>query len=216
MHKICTQLPPVEPATPEATNNVSRIDWPALVAGIASGDDAATLRFWRMLQRGIKYYLLKQLPLADAEDALSETFQAVIVAVRRGCLIQPAALLGFARTVAQRLVAANIGHAMIARQREGDPDAAYAAPDSRHNPEKEAILNERAAMVREVIGALQPRDREIIQRSFIEEQPKEQIMAAMRLSETQLRLIKSRAKGKLAAIERRIEQRRVGAARLAA
>jgi DNA-directed RNA polymerase specialized sigma subunit len=55
----------------------------------------------------------------------------------------------------------------------------------------------KAKLMKQALGSLQTREREILLRFYIQEQTQEQIRAEMNLTETQYRLLKSRSKQKL-------------------
>jgi RNA polymerase sigma factor (sigma-70 family) len=75
--------------------------------------------------------------------------------------------------------------------------------DRKHNPEQEAIIREKSQLMRSSLQALSERDRDILVRFYLKEQPQEQICQEMSLSETQFRLLKSRAKAKFGEIGRK-------------
>jgi DNA-directed RNA polymerase specialized sigma subunit len=54
--------------------------------------------------------------------------------------------------------------------------------------------------MRVVLASLSPRDRNILERFYLQEQTQEQICEEMSLSETQFRLLKSRAKARFGEI----------------
>lgn len=58
------------------------------------------------------------------------------------------------------------------------------------------MLRQRIGLIRQVLGELSERDREILTRFYIDEQSQDQICSQMGLTETQFRLLKSRAKAR--------------------
>ena len=68
--------------------------------------------------------------------------------------------------------------------------------DKNQNPEQEAIARQRAMLMKSALEALSKRDRDILIRFYLKEQSQEQICHDMQLTETQFRLLKSRAKAK--------------------
>jgi RNA polymerase sigma factor (sigma-70 family) len=68
--------------------------------------------------------------------------------------------------------------------------------DPRGNPEDAAIFHQRNELIQKVLRELGMRDREILTRFYLQEESQEQICVEMRLSETQFRLLKSRAKAR--------------------
>jgi DNA-directed RNA polymerase specialized sigma24 family protein len=63
-------------------------------------------------------------------------------------------------------------------------------------PDESVNRIERASIVRRALSLLPPRHREILIRFYVWEQRAETIMAEMKLSDTQFRLLKSRAKAR--------------------
>lgn len=126
----------------------------------------------------------------------------MVEAIRRGELRDPARLPGYIRTVVRHLIATHIGRQVQTRQREVSIDCAAEAGDTRANPEVAAAAQERAEMMREFLLGLSERDREVLTRFYLLEQTKPQICLEMGLTETQFRLLKSRAKARFARLAR--------------
>jgi len=68
--------------------------------------------------------------------------------------------------------------------------------DRKRNPEEKAIGRQNEDLMVQVLCSMSTRDREILTRFYLHEQSQEQICAEMGLSETQFRLLKSRAKAR--------------------
>ncbi len=176
------------------------VDWESLVAQIKAGDDAGMEQLYKLFSRGIRYYLCRQLGPQELEDKVHDTFLIVVNAIKRGDLREPERLMGFVRTVVRRQVAAYIETAVTTRRDQMDLETGVAVADKKQNPEQEAIGREKAALMKSALEALSQRDREILVRFYLKEQPQEQICREMDLSETQFRLLKSRAKAKFGEI----------------
>ena len=67
------------------------------------------------------------------------------------------------------------------------------------NPEQKAIHEEKAGIMLKVLRGISARDREILTRFYLYEQTQEQICEEMNLTDTQFRLLKSRAKARFGA-----------------
>jgi RNA polymerase sigma factor (sigma-70 family) len=102
--------------------------------------------------------------------------------------------MGFIRTVVRRQVAAHIENVVQSRREQMDLESGSLLADSQVDPEENAIVKEKAELMEKVLRGLSHRDREILTRFYLDEQPQEQICKEMKLSETQFRLLKSRAK----------------------
>ncbi len=77
------------------------------------------------------------------------------------------------------------------------------------NPEQAAIKKENEYIARKMLQSIAPRDRELLIRFYLEEQPAQQICDEMGLTETQFRLLKSRAKARFGALGKRNVMRRL-------
>lgn len=194
---IPTDQTPGIPASSETfQTRFSAEEWRALVEQIQAGDDAGLERLYKLFGRGIRFYLCRQLGPQELDDKVHDTFLIVVNAIQRGDLREPERLMGFARTVVQRQVAAYIDDAVRARNREIELETGIQVSDRARNPEQQAIDAEKTALMSDVLSELSERDREILVRFYLKEQPQEQICREMSLTETQFRLLKSRAKEK--------------------
>lgn len=179
---------PLEPA------NSSPLNLRALVERIRQGEAAAMEELYQVFGRGVRYYLCRQLGPQELEDKVHDIFVIVVQAIRRGELREPERLMGFIRTVMRRQVAAHINLAVHNRREQLDLELGVSLADQSIDPEESAIVRQKAKLMEVVLSGLSARDREILTRFYLYEQPQEQICREMQLTETQFRLLKSRAK----------------------
>ena len=102
--------------------------------------------------------------------------------------------MGYVRTVVRRQVAAHIDQVVHNRRETMELEDGVRLADVRNNPEQIAIVDEEADLMVQVLRTISRRDREILVRFYLQEQSQERICEEMGLSETQFRLLKSRAK----------------------
>ena len=178
----------------------SPVEWGILVAQIKTGQEAGMEQLYKLFSRGIRYYLCRQLGPQELEDKVHDTFLIVVNAIRRGDLREPERLMGFVRTVVRRQVAAYIEQAVHSRREQADLETGITVADRKQNPEQEAMIRQKAELMESALLALSDRDREILVRFYLKEQPQDQICREMDLTETQFRLLKSRAKAKFGEI----------------
>lgn len=183
-------------------NLAIEIDPAEYVEQIRQGDPAGIETLCQRFYRGIRFLLMRQLGREEAEDRAHDAILIVVQAIRRGELRDPARLRGYIRTVVRRLVATHIGRQVQTRQREAGIESAAEAGDTRANPEVAAAAQERSEIMREFLLGLSVRDREVLTRFYLLEQTKPQICREMGLTETQFRLLKSRAKARFARLVR--------------
>ncbi|MBN9662664.1 MAG: sigma-70 family RNA polymerase sigma factor [Acidobacteria bacterium] len=177
--------------------------WTALVERIHDGDNRAMEELYRIFSRGVRYYLCRHLGPQELDDKVHDTFLIVVQAIQSGGLREPERLMGFVRTVVRRQVAAFIDDAVQSRRDFADLEMGGRVADGRQNPEQRAIQDEKTDLMVRVLRGISRRDREILTRFYLYEQPQEQICVEMSLSETQFRLLKSRAKARFGELGRR-------------
>jgi RNA polymerase sigma factor (sigma-70 family) len=179
------------------------VDWLDLVQRIHQGEEAGMEELYKLFARGIRYYLCRQLGPQELDDKVHDTFLIVVQAIRRGELREPERLMGFVRTVVRRQVAAHIDQVVHSRREELSMDVGVRIADRRRNPEQAAVFHQKVEFMLEVLANLSERDREILTRFYLQEESQEQICEEMHISETQFRLLKSRAKARFGEIGKR-------------
>ena len=186
--------------------------WVALVDRIRSGKIDGMEELYQLFSRGIRFYLCRQLGPQELDDKVHDTFVVVVLAIRRGELREPERLMGFVRTIVRRQVAAHIDKVVHNRREQAEFDTTIRVPDPRGNPEETAIFRQRIGLIRQVLAELSDRDREILTRFYVDEQGQDQICSEMALTETQFRLLKSRAKARFGELgKKKLTQRTIPA-----
>ncbi len=174
------------------------VNWVDLVAGVERGEDRSMAELYRIFGRGIRFFLCRQLGYQEVDDKVHDTFLIVVQAIQRGDLREPERLMGFVRTVVRRQVAGYIDKTVHSRREEVQFEVSGAIADHRSNPEQSLVFHQKVALMKSVLLELGEKDREVLTRFYLKEQTQEKICGDMDLSETQFRLLKSRAKARLA------------------
>jgi RNA polymerase sigma-70 factor, ECF subfamily len=186
--------------------------WAQLVERIRFSQTDGMAELYHLFSKGVRFYLCRQLGIQELDDKVHDIFVVVVQAIRRGELREPERLMGFVRTVVRRQVAAHIDKAVQARREQMDLDASARVPDPNGNPEEAAIFNQKEDLVRRILAELSSRDREILTRFYLDEESQEEICAVMILTETQFRLLKSRAKSRFGELgKKKLAQRPLNA-----
>src|SRR5205085_9543473 len=180
----------------EPISGLPQVNWPELVERIQRGDESGMEELYAIFGRGIRFFLCRQLGPQELDDKVHDTFLIVVQAIQRGDLREPDRLMGFVRTVVRRQVAAYIDTVVHSRREELDIEMGGRVPDRRHNPEQTMVSRQKIELMKSVLRELCERDREILTRFYLHEQTQEQICDDMDLSDTQFRLLKSRAKAR--------------------
>src|SRR5579884_946001 len=193
---------------PDAGSDEPRLgDWTGLVTRIQTGDSLAMEELYQIFSRGIRFHLCRQLGPQELDDKVHDTFLIVLQAIQRGELREPDRLMGFVRTIVRRQVAAYIDELVQTRKETGAVSADDRIPDSRRNPEQNIVFRQKIELMKSILRGLGDRDREILTRFYIYEQTQEQICEDLQLTDTQFRLLKSRAKARFGTLGRRKLQR---------
>jgi RNA polymerase sigma-70 factor (ECF subfamily) len=174
-----------------------------LVERIRAVETDGMEELYLLFSRGIRFYLCRQLGPQEFDDKVHDTFVLVVQAIRRGELREPERLMGFVRTIVRRQVAAHIDRVVHIRRDHLDLETSARVADPNGNPEQAAMFRQRTELIQRVLGEMVDRDREILTRFYLEEEGQNQICSEMALTETQFRLLKSRAKARFGELGRK-------------
>jgi RNA polymerase sigma-70 factor (ECF subfamily) len=170
--------------------------WSGLVERIRTGDPSGMEELYGVFSKGVRFYLWRQLGPQDLDDKVHDVFLIITQSIQKGELREPERLMGYVRTIVRRQVAAHIDTAVQARRNQAGLDAGLCLSDHHPDPERSAIDRQNAELAMRILSSLSKRDREVLIRFYLKEQPPGQICREMDLTETQFRLIKSRAKAR--------------------
>ncbi|HWB83387.1 MAG TPA: sigma-70 family RNA polymerase sigma factor [Bryobacteraceae bacterium] len=187
----------------EADGNPTDPSWPDLVQRIQMGDPSGMEDLYHIFSKGIRFFLCRQLGPQDLDDKVHDVFLIVAQAIRKGDLREPERLMGYVRTVVRRQIAAHIDDAVQTRRKQADLDAGMVLSDRRPDPEHAAINRQNLDLALRILNSIPKRDREILIRFYLQEQSAERICREMKLTSTQFRLIKSRAKARFGELGKR-------------
>jgi len=112
------------------------------------------------------------------------------------------------RTIVRRQVAAHIETAVRSRRCHRPIEQLLSLSDHSPDPERCVIARESHDVAMRVLNGLPQRDRDVLIRFYLREQTAEEICTELGLTETQFRLIKSRAKARYGKLGQRRMARR--------
>jgi len=190
--------------------DVREPSWSRLVDRIKAGDPAGMEQLYAVFVKGVRFFLWRQLGPQDLDDKVHDVFLIITQSIKRGELRDPERLMGYVRTVVRRQVAAHIDSAVHARRNHQALDPALTLSDHQPDPERRAIEKENQDVALRMLAGLPKRDREVLIRFYLQEQSAEEICRDLNLTETQFRLIKSRAKARYGELGRRRFSQRSG------
>ena len=194
----------------EPTTNFADPPWSGLVEQIRNGNSSALEQMYHIFSTGIRFYLCRQLGPQDLDDRVHDVFLIIVQSIQKGELREPERLMGYVRTIVRRQVAAQIDDNVKARRNQADLEFGMALSDRHPNPERSAIEHQNEELAMRILNSLPKRDREVLARFYLEEQPADRICHEMGLTETQFRLVKSRAKARFGKLGRTRFSRHVG------
>ena len=192
-----------EPFESQNAQTVTEPVWADVVDRIRRGDPTGMEKLYQTFSKGIRFLLYRQLGSRDLDDKVHDIFLIVAQSIRKGDLREPERLMGYVRTIVRRQVAAHIEEAVQSRRNQADLDGTIVLSDRSPDPERGAIERQKEELAMRVLNSIAKRDREILIRFYLDEQTPEQICSAMNLTDTQFRLIKSRAKARFGELGKR-------------
>src|SRR5579871_3584382 len=175
----------------------------ALVDRVHRGDPSGMEELYQLFSKGIRFYLCRHLGPQDLDDRVHDLFLIIIQSIQRGDLREPERLMGYVRTIVRRQVAAHIENMVQARRNQTDLEYGLGLTDLGPNPERRVINEQNLALAMSILNSLHKREREVLMRFYLKEQTADQICSDMDLTETQFRLIKSRAKARFGELGKR-------------
>lgn len=190
-------------ASPPGTPPPAMDEWTLLVARVQKGDPDALTELYQIFGRGVRFFMFRQLGPQDIDDRVHDAFLVVVQAIQKGELRDPARLMGFVRTIVRRQVATRIDHLVQTRREQVALEQGPVIADRRNTPEEQAMGSQQVQVMLDVLNTMSARDRGILTRFYLKEQSQEQICTEMDLTDTQYRLLKSRAKARFGDLGRR-------------
>ena len=176
--------------------------WACIVQRIQAGDAAAEEELYQVFSRGIRFQLCRRLGPQDLEDRLHDIFMIITQSIRNGELREPERLMGYVRTIMRRQMAEHIEGLVQSRRRKRSLDLGPPLRDQRPSPERRIIEKQTITVALGLLDCMNLRDREILVRFYLREQNPAQICRDMSLTQTQFRLLKSRAKARFGILGR--------------
>jgi len=171
-------------------------DYSSLVRRIIDGDAAAEAELVAHFKDPVFHIIRRNASNASLVDDFSQdTFLTVIRKIRNGDLKQPESLGFFVAGVARNHT---IEQMRVMRRRAGeDLEHAERVPDPAPNQLDKLQASKEFAEIREVIGELRPRYKELLLRYYINEEPKQAICTGLGLTSEQFDGVLHRARKRL-------------------
>jgi RNA polymerase sigma-70 factor (ECF subfamily) len=184
----------------------------SLCLRVAAGEIAATEELYSLIGRTVRAKLIREFG-PDCEDVHHNIYIDIVAAIQSGSIRHPGLLLPYICTVVRRRRADLIGSKLRGREMP-DEVSQHTCTAARADEIMESA--ERRAIVRTAVMRLPAPQRDIIQRFYYEDQPREAVIEATGMTENQFRLGKSRSIVKLRQHVEKISVPKLGAFNLKA
>ena len=172
-----------------------------LVARIAAGDSGAENEFAVRYLRGIRTLVRRHARTADpiVDDLVQEVLQHVLCRLREGALRDAGALPAYVRSAVVFTTTAEYRR----RGRRGEESLGddFDPPGDEPEPSELVEQHQTRACVKLLLAELPtPRDREVLRRFYLDEQPKSAVCAALQIDESHFHRVVFRARERLRAL----------------
>jgi hypothetical protein len=206
-----TAVAHIDQATEEnvATSGYHSSEWDLLIAQVKAGEDIGREQLFKVFSRAVRYYLCCRGAQQELEHKIHDMVLIVVEAIQRGDIRDSELLIPFIRRVAHKHLETYIAQTM---QNDGsltDVGGGTTVAMRKEEPQWDAITLQKAALMKQVLSCLSQRDRDILDRFYLQEQNSEHLCGEMCVTETQFRLLKSRVKVKFEELTRKLSNKAV-------
>jgi len=175
----------------------------SLVAAIAGGGDLQDEIYLRYRRPLMQVFLQRRIDRDAAQDLLQRTFLQAIKKIRAEGLDDPSNLGGYLYRTACKLATA-YWRGELSRRHESDGELLSNLQDDSLSLEESLDHDLQAKCVRDLMAKLPvARDREVLERFYLREEPRVAIRESMRLTELQFNQVLWRARQRFAEILRK-------------
>lgn len=175
----------------------------SLVAAVASGSSLQDQLFVRYRRPLLQVFLQRNIDRDAAEDLLQRAFLQVVKKIRTEGLDDPDNLRGYLYRTASKMAAA-YWRGELARRYENDREVLANVEDDALTLEERVDHEQLARHVRDLMDHLPlERDREVLERLYLREEPRTQIRESLKLTELQFNQVLWRARQRFGDILRR-------------
>jgi RNA polymerase sigma factor (sigma-70 family) len=198
---LLKRMSPPTAAEDERSNSSASIhpDYASLVRRIIAGDATAETELVALYKDRILHIILRITNNTSlVEDFSQDTFLIVITKIKNGDVKKPESLGSFVASVARNHAIEQMR--VIRRRASEDLEHADQVPDPSPSLLEQLQTSEKKDEIREVIGQLIPRDKALMLRFYIIEEPKEVICADLGLTSAQFDRVLHRARNRFGAL----------------
>jgi RNA polymerase sigma-70 factor (ECF subfamily) len=179
------------------------VDWPELLNRVKQNEAGAAEELYSLISKGMLFFLSRNMPWHFAQERMHDSFMKVLKAIQDGRIEDARAFPGYLRTVVKRQYFDHLRTSVNATDCSDELVVNSLTSKAKDNPDSLLEVQQQSTLMAEVLRSMHPKRREILNRFYILEQSPEYICTKMKLTETQYRLLKSRAKAEFGERERK-------------
>jgi RNA polymerase sigma factor (sigma-70 family) len=186
-------------------NSVAYVQYGELARAVRAQSAGAAERLYQLLGPRLRNLFARELgPIGLLEDCVHDVFLSVFTAITAGRLHEPERLMGFVAVIARR----RLSHYTISKRLGRDNCGIDECPPEQLGTacslDEDLFSETKHAMLRRAMDCLTGGEKDLLERIYFQEHERASICAELKLTETQFRLRKSRAKLKLVKIAREL------------
>jgi RNA polymerase sigma-70 factor, ECF subfamily len=172
--------------------------WSSIVDRIRSADPVGMEELYARFEKDVRTCVSQQLGPQQVDDRVYDILLAITHRIRSGEIQESERFMPCVKALVRRQA-----DELADQSTQLNVDTIADLMDQRSDPEGQTIENQVHDEALRTLRRLPQRDQEVLRRFYIEEQSAAEICRVLQLSETQFRLIKSRAKASFLEIGRR-------------
>lgn len=179
-----------------------------LITRIRAGDTSAMEEVYQTLLPGLRWMIRRSLGPQDTDDVVNDVFCTAFQMINNGAVREPERLPGYVWGIARIQIVKYIRSRVVRRERESELESGGCKADRQPSPEEVVRVNEVRAVAREALKGLPERYHEVLVRFYLKHQSSGEICRDLKLTPTQFRLTKSRAKSRFGRLGKQILSRK--------
>lgn len=185
-------------------------DYRSLLEGLYADSPAAWDEFYQLVLN-FRPTLVGHVPSHEIQDCLHDLFLLMVPPIRQRWIQDPERLAGYIKRIVNCCLYRRSQRKKRQRMGTLTTNGWQIVRDTQPGPEEQVLENERLQLQNAVRRKLNPSEREILDRFYVQEQGEEQICREMGLTFNQYRNRKSRAKQKAVRLMQQCVQTRSSA-----
>jgi RNA polymerase sigma factor (sigma-70 family) len=167
-----------------------------IVDDISAGDRKREATLIELIEPGLRRMIRSKIEWYDVDDVVQEVLLTLIQNLRAGQLKDSSRILGYLRTIAIRAASSRC-RSYVAGRRNPPIELCRNLADTSESVDARLDASNRQKILIRRLQQMPAKQRDVLYRFYVGNESKDQILADTGMTETQFRLLKSRAKQSL-------------------